>query len=137
MRGLSSLLILQRLLELINEEVASDGPRLEPQDVFDLIAGTSTGGLIAIMLVKLHMKVEECIAEYKALSQRIFGKQSRIGSISFGLKKPRYSGDVLYKCVQDLLRKKNMSIEHCMVPTASEDRLLWCVTQILRPLPAP
>ena len=127
MRGLSSLLILQQLLKMINEEIASDGPSLEPQDVFDLIAGTSTGGLIAIMLVKLHMSVEECISEYKALSQRIFGKQSRTGFISFGLKKPRYSGDVLRKCVQDLLRKKKLDIDHRMVSTASEDRLLWSV----------
>jgi patatin-like phospholipase/acyl hydrolase len=43
-------------------------------DYFDMICGTSTGGLIAIMLGRLHMTVDECIDEYKKLSARIFTK---------------------------------------------------------------
>ena len=68
-RGLSSLLILQKLMEALNPT----NPPL-PCDYFDMIAGTSTGGLIAIMLGRLHMSVDECIAEYKTLSPRIFTK---------------------------------------------------------------
>lgn len=47
-RGLVSLLILQRLMYLINPK---EPPK--PCDVFDMIVGTSTGGLIAIMLGRL------------------------------------------------------------------------------------
>ena len=47
-RGLVSLLILRRLMHLISPK---DPPK--PCQVFDVIAGTSTGGLIAIMLGRL------------------------------------------------------------------------------------
>jgi patatin-like phospholipase/acyl hydrolase len=49
-RGLSSLLILQLLLVLVTEELINAGiiskehATIEPQDVFDVATGTSTGG---------------------------------------------------------------------------------------------
>jgi patatin-like phospholipase/acyl hydrolase len=53
-RGLSSLLILREIMEDIEQQTgASETPR--PCDYFDLIGGTSTGGLIAIMLGLLGM----------------------------------------------------------------------------------
>src|SRR5271169_1081722 len=53
-RGLSSLLILQQLMEEIGRRKrAADTPL--PCEYFDLIGGTSTGGLIAIMLGRLRM----------------------------------------------------------------------------------
>lgn len=51
-RGLSSLLILRRLMYIIENN--HDNYKLpKPCDVFDIIAGTSTGALIAIMLGRL------------------------------------------------------------------------------------
>jgi len=48
-RGLSSLMILQEIMEDIGAQTGSStAPR--PCEYFDLIGGTSTGGLIAIML---------------------------------------------------------------------------------------
>lgn len=44
-----------------------------PCHYFDYAAGTSTGGLISIMLSRLRMTVDDCIAEYKTLGQKIFG----------------------------------------------------------------
>ncbi|KAI8966218.1 FabD/lysophospholipase-like protein [Daldinia sp. FL1419] len=66
-RGLVSLLILKRLMYLIN-------PRQPPKpcDVFDMIAGTSTGGLIAIMLGRLRMDVSSCIEAYTDMSKDVF-----------------------------------------------------------------
>jgi len=53
-RGLSSLLILREIMEDIDHRTgASEPPR--PCEYFDLIGGTSTGGLIAIMLGLLGM----------------------------------------------------------------------------------
>lgn len=53
-RGLSSLLILHELMEDIEVRTgAEDTPK--PCEYFDLIGGTSTGGLIAIMLGILGM----------------------------------------------------------------------------------
>ncbi|KAH7126537.1 hypothetical protein B0J13DRAFT_679784 [Dactylonectria estremocensis] len=48
-RGLSSLLVLQSLMSAID----ADSPP-KPCEYFDMIGGTSTGGLIAIMLGRLQ-----------------------------------------------------------------------------------
>jgi len=44
----------------------------KPCEYFDLIGGTSTGGLIAIMLGRLQMDVEACIDAYLQLSADVF-----------------------------------------------------------------
>lgn len=58
-RGLSSLLIVERLMQevqRIREEGIPTTDKLPlPCEYFDLICGTSTGGLIAIMLGRLRM----------------------------------------------------------------------------------
>jgi hypothetical protein len=61
-------------------------------EVFDLIGGTSTGGyvnspfsahstdvsrLIAVMLGRLEMDVDECISAYTALMKTVFDEESR------------------------------------------------------------
>lgn len=52
-RGLSSLLILREIMNDIGQETGATN--LKPAEYFDLIGGTSTGGLIAIMLGILGM----------------------------------------------------------------------------------
>lgn len=59
-RGISSLYILSDLMQQISRELNSDALDEEtdtnqrPCDHFDLICGTSTGGLIALMLGRLE-----------------------------------------------------------------------------------
>ena len=53
-RGLSTLLILRDIMEEIGRKMGTNIPA-KPCDYFDLIGGTSTGGLIAIMLGLLGM----------------------------------------------------------------------------------
>src|SRR4051812_25370191 len=69
-RGLSSLYILKRLMELID---INNPPR--PCECFDMIGGTSTGGLVAIMLGRLGMTVNECIKAYEEWLPGIFSKE--------------------------------------------------------------
>jgi patatin-like phospholipase/acyl hydrolase len=52
-RGLSSLVLLRGIMDELGEVINVKNPR--PCDHFDLICGTSTGGLIAIMLGRLGM----------------------------------------------------------------------------------
>ena len=47
-----------------------------PCHYFDYVSGTSTGGLIAIMLGRLRMSVDEAIEEYKRLSAKVFRKSA-------------------------------------------------------------
>jgi patatin-like phospholipase/acyl hydrolase len=78
---------------------------ISPSDVFDVVAGTSTGGLIAIMLGKLHMSVAECIEQYYAMAKELFGKISIRGSISRGHWKERYSEEKFEKCFRKVAAK--------------------------------
>ncbi|KAI1127766.1 acyl transferase/acyl hydrolase/lysophospholipase [Nemania abortiva] len=82
-RGLSTLYILREIMREIKrlDDNASAEDRLEqnpdgqlplPCHYFDLIIGTSTGGLIAIMLGRLRMGVLDCIQQYWVLSNTIF-----------------------------------------------------------------
>jgi Patatin-like phospholipase len=52
-RGLSALLILKGIIDAVHRKSGNHG--LLPCQLFDLIGGTSTGGLIAIMLGRLGM----------------------------------------------------------------------------------
>ena len=91
-RGLYSLYILQFLMSVIEElerhgddksrsssysplfksVATNDDNTYLPCHYFDYIAGTSTGGLIAIMLGRLRMSVDRSIEAYKDLSESIF-----------------------------------------------------------------
>lgn len=73
-----------------------------PKEIFDVIVGTSTGGLIALMMVKLNLSVDECIYQYQALSRQIFGKPKTIGKWTAGIVKPRYSGKLVRRFVVEL-----------------------------------
>jgi len=59
-RGISSLYILKELMAQASLQLAADKPNdprsiPRPCQVFDMICGTSTGGLIALMLGRLEM----------------------------------------------------------------------------------
>ena len=50
--------------------------RYLPCHYFDYVSGTSTGGLVAIMLGRLRWNIDDCIKEYKRLSAMVFQKPS-------------------------------------------------------------
>ncbi|KAE9367217.1 FabD/lysophospholipase-like protein [Stipitochalara longipes BDJ] len=100
-RGLSSLLILKRLMETINQ----DNPP-NPCDVFDMISGTSSGGLIALMLGRLRMSVDETIESYRMLAGRVFKNRSRLGWK--GNLQGRFSAESLENAIKDILLKHGL-----------------------------
>ncbi|KAF2801937.1 FabD/lysophospholipase-like protein [Mytilinidion resinicola] len=111
-RGLSSLMVLDDLMENIAIEEKRLGRRpqndstpLKPCDYFDLIGGTSTGGIIAILLSRLRLDCKQCIGIYSKLAEQIF-KHDRSIKVA-GMKLPtgstRFSGLVLEKSIKSAL----------------------------------
>lgn len=98
---------------------------LHPHHVFQLVAGTSTGGLIALMLGKMGMTTEECIEQYEKLSKIVFGKKHMRARVTFGLAPARYSGNRLQKCIRDLLQARRLDEDLMM--SHSPDSVAWYV----------
>ncbi|KMK63757.1 hypothetical protein Y699_09530 [Aspergillus fumigatus Z5] len=83
-RGLSSLYILKNIMDRLNHaREQMNLPPVKPCEVFDLIGGTSTGGLIAIMLGRLEMDVDKCIDAYSYLTAAVFGEKLRSIPVNF------------------------------------------------------
>lgn len=79
----------------------------KPCDYFDLIGGTSTGGLIAIMLGRLKMDIEDCIKAYLKISQAVFQPRKRkfniFGRASDALKiRGRFDSEALKRGIQTI-----------------------------------
>lgn len=70
LKGLSELFILQHLFQRVK---SITGVRdIQPCDVFDLLAGSSTGGLNAIFLGRMVMSVEDSIDAYCRIGAKVF-----------------------------------------------------------------
>ncbi|PVG01893.1 FabD/lysophospholipase-like protein [Serendipita vermifera] len=114
-RGYSELVILERImwrikwkkldkLRLTKPTAKLDEiPEPLPCDYFDLIGGSSTGGIIAILLGRLRLRVSECLKLYERLSKDIFGNEQ---SWSLGgVFRSRYDSKVLAAVVKDTVQK--------------------------------
>ncbi|MCJ1310207.1 hypothetical protein MMC25_003869 [Agyrium rufum] len=112
-RGLSSLMILQALMEIIDP----DSPP-KPCDYFDMIGGTGTGGLIAIMLGRLRMSIDECIDAYLSLSERIFRKKGHRVTIK-GKIQGRFDSEELERAVKEVVTSKGFP-EDALLKDASD-----------------
>jgi patatin-like phospholipase/acyl hydrolase len=78
-KGVSSVMILSAIMERVQKVEEARGiidknPR-KPSDYFQMAAGTSTGGLIALMLFRLQMNTEQCLKAYHDLASKIFAPQ--------------------------------------------------------------
>ncbi|KAL6407343.1 kinesin light chain [Ilyonectria robusta] len=94
-RGLSELLVLEEIMNRIKYDVDEDDDLL-PADFFDLIGGTSTGGLIALLLGRLRRSVPQARKEYVRLAEEVF-------SLPRYLKKDTFDGQKLEEVVKRLL----------------------------------
>ncbi|KAL4916911.1 serine hydroxymethyltransferase-domain-containing protein [Aspergillus aurantiobrunneus] len=86
-RGYSMLILLQELMHRVYVEVEGKPPRRDqipkPCDYFDLIAGTGTGGLIALMLGRLRLDLETCKDVYVRMTRRVFETDKTFAGIPY------------------------------------------------------
>ncbi|EFE38072.1 hypothetical protein TRV_07262 [Trichophyton verrucosum HKI 0517] len=106
-RGYSMLIILQELMYRTYVECEGKAPRRDqipkPCEHFDLIAGTGTGGLIALMLGRLRMDIETCKEVYIRMTRRVFETDKTIAGIPYRttLFKASKLEDAIKQCVRD------------------------------------
>ncbi|KAJ2988984.1 hypothetical protein NUW58_g3700 [Xylaria curta] len=109
-RGKSSLLILENIMERIRDSEGLDQvPR--PCEYFDLIGGTSTGGIIAIMLGRLGMTVDECIRAYENVGRAAF--TPKLTLLPFAPPKGAFSATALEAAVKKVV-KDNCTEAQCV-----------------------
>ncbi|KAF2477529.1 FabD/lysophospholipase-like protein [Lindgomyces ingoldianus] len=102
-RGVSELLILDEIMRRVQcDSNLAEMPL--PCDYFDLIGGTSTGGLIALMLGRLRMTTDEALRTYNSLARAIFSKDNkeRLGQDG------AFKATTLQNKVQEVVSKKGL-----------------------------
>ncbi|KAM6481780.1 FabD/lysophospholipase-like protein [Trichoderma sp. SZMC 28011] len=86
-RGYSMLIIIQELMHRAFVDIEGRAPRRheipKPCDHFDLIVGTGTGGLIAIMLGRLRLDLETCKELYVRMTKMVFETDKTIAGIPY------------------------------------------------------
>ncbi|KAK3328585.1 acyl transferase/acyl hydrolase/lysophospholipase [Cercophora scortea] len=73
-RGIAELEVLLQIEQAL-------GGKIPIQSFFDLIVGTSTGGLIALGLTAMNWTVPECIQRFETLCNDVFTKRSLAGGL--------------------------------------------------------
>ncbi|KAI3529779.1 hypothetical protein CABS03_00622 [Colletotrichum abscissum] len=102
-RGISELVILHEIMKRL-QKVAGLRELPKPQDYFHLMGGTSTGGLIAIMLGRMGMSTEEAINAYESFAKDVFRKKNRRRWWN-----RTYKEETLVKIIQDNVTKKKLA----------------------------
>lgn len=81
------LIIVQELMHRTFVETEGRAPKRheipKPAEHFDLIMGTGTGGLIAIMLGRLRLDLETCKEVYVRMTRKVFETDKTIAGIPY------------------------------------------------------
>ncbi|KAK6003120.1 hypothetical protein QM012_000965 [Aureobasidium pullulans] len=99
-RGLSSLMLLKAVMDRIS-------PNKKPCEIFDMIGGTSTGGLIAIMLGRLEMTVDECIQKYQDFMTKVFTiSWLKRKASDWHIGGDKYDAKILESCIKEVVKDR-------------------------------
>ncbi|KAK7552459.1 patatin-like phospholipase-domain-containing protein [Phyllosticta paracitricarpa] len=112
-RGYSMLVLLQELMHRTYVEIYGRAPKRheipKPCDHFDLIAGTGTGGLIAIMLGRLRLDLETCKDVYVRMTKRVFETDKTIAGIPY--RSTLFKASKLEEAIRECVREHTMNEE--------------------------
>jgi predicted acylesterase/phospholipase RssA len=120
-RGISSLCVLKELMAQTSRQRAAENPNepksaTRPCDVFDLICGTSTGGLIALMLGRLEMvfplfmklskTVDDCFKAYLSLAQEVFTAKPKLKATN-----AKFDDEILERRIKEIIQTQNVDMD--------------------------
>lgn len=101
------LIILQELMHRTFVEIEGRAPKRneipKPCEHFDLIVGTGTGGLIALMLGRLRMDIETCKDVYVRMTKRVFETDKTIAGIPY--RSTLFKASKLEEAIRDCVRE--------------------------------
>ena len=95
-RGVVTVQLLKQL-----QQVAFPGK--EPSDVFDLVVGTSTGAILALLLGTKHCSLATAEKMYELLLDRIFVKEELAGEARLLTRRARYDEKHIERVFDELL----------------------------------
>lgn len=111
------LIIIQELMHRTYVEIEGKAPRRDqipkPADHFDLICGTGTGGLIAIMLGRLRLDLETCKEVYVRMTRKVFETDKTIAGIPY--RSTLFKASKLEEAIKECVR------EHTLVEKEGND----------------
>ncbi|KAK8071091.1 patatin-like phospholipase [Apiospora hydei] len=106
-RGYSMIIILQELMHRTYVEIEGKAPRRheipKPCDHFDLIVGTGTGGLIALMLGRLRLDLEQCKELYVRMTRMVFQTDKTIAGIPY--RSTLFKASMLEQAIKEAVRE--------------------------------
>jgi hypothetical protein len=92
-----------------------------PCHYFDLIGGTSTGALIAILLSQFRMTVEDCLDEYKKMGTSIFGHPRRLHAANWPFtEKTKFSTKLLTEAFEAVIRRRMVATADISSPATAK-----------------
>ncbi|EOD49542.1 Patatin/Phospholipase A2-related protein [Neofusicoccum parvum] len=110
-RGYSMLILLQELMHRTYVEIHGRAPKRseipKPCEHFDLIAGTGTGGLIAIMLGRLRLDLETCKDVYVRMTKRVFETDKTIAGIPY--RSTLFKASKLEEAIRECVREHTLN----------------------------
>ena len=106
-RGLSEILILKELMLQVQLTNNLDFTP-EPRQCFDLIVGTSTGGLLAVMLGRLGKTLDECETLFRSLGTKIFSEGSASKTAKLAFTGSRHASEHLAEVIRGQVEEDSM-----------------------------
>ncbi|KIM30111.1 hypothetical protein M408DRAFT_67143 [Serendipita vermifera MAFF 305830] len=103
-RGFSQLEIMRNIMHSLNWERDSTGfeGSALPCQHFDLIGGSGTGGLLAIMFTRLRMSIEEASDEFFTITEEVY-RQDALDSSERSKR--------LRQCIEDMLQRRQLPLD--------------------------
>ncbi|KAL7273179.1 hypothetical protein RUND412_003974 [Rhizina undulata] len=105
-RGYSMILLLEELMVKLFVKMEGRAPKKheipKPCDHFDLIAGTGTGGLIALLIGRLRLSLEVCKRVYVEMTQRVFQTDKTIAGLPY--RKTLFKASKLEEAIKEVVR---------------------------------